>query len=70
MLHGAVPVNVTDKFAEAPVQMVVLPLIVAVGRGLTLMVCVAVAVVVEHTPEPVTVKSKVTACPASKDDAV
>ena len=34
-LHGAVPVKSTDKFVEEPAQIAVVPLIAAVGKGLT-----------------------------------
>jgi hypothetical protein len=35
MLHGAVPVNATDKLVEVPEQIEAVPLIIAVGNGLT-----------------------------------
>jgi hypothetical protein len=38
MLHGAVPDNSTYSNADVPVQIVAVPLMVAVGRGLTVMV--------------------------------
>ena len=37
-LHGGVPVRSIETTAEAPLHIVVVPLIVAVGRGLTVMV--------------------------------
>ena len=33
--HGAVPVSATDTVADAPLQIVVLPLTAAVGSGFT-----------------------------------
>ena len=38
MLHGCVPVNVTLNEAFCPLQILVVPVIVAVGRGLTVTV--------------------------------
>ena len=38
MLHGCVPVNATLNEAFCPVQILVVPLIVAVGSGLTVTV--------------------------------
>ena len=38
MLHGCVPVKLTFRIAEPPVQMAVVPIMVAVGCGLTVTV--------------------------------
>ena len=35
MLQGCTPVNATDKLVEAPPQIVVVPLMIAVGKALT-----------------------------------
>jgi len=47
MLQGCRPVNATDKLVEAPVQIAVVPLIVAVGDALT----VTTALPVREVPE-------------------
>lgn len=42
-VHGAVPVKVTVKSVELPEQMLVVPVILAVGAGLTITALLKVA---------------------------
>jgi hypothetical protein len=45
-VHGAVPVKVTVKSVELPEQMLVVPVILAVGVGLTITALLKVATIV------------------------
>lgn len=58
-LHGPVPVKAILKEAELPLQIVVVPLITPVGRGLTIICAVASPkAVVVTLPQPFVIDTK------------